>query len=108
MGIEQVVGIFNIFVGLMLVAAFLMMGGGIILWIVRFGVWPSYRDDAIKTMQMAVTILFTLVVLLGVAKFVQNHTATAMYVAGLIIVGVVIFVGVTLFVRGGGDDEAKH
>ncbi|MDB5238136.1 MAG: hypothetical protein JWM46_406 [Candidatus Kaiserbacteria bacterium] len=84
-----VVGVFNIFVGLMLAAAFLLYFGGLVVWFIRLGTWPTYRDEAIEYMQWAVAVLFVLVVLLALVQFVQNHTATAMLVLGFIIVGLV-------------------
>jgi uncharacterized Tic20 family protein len=93
MFIANLVGIFNVFVGLMLVAAFLLMGSGLMLWYLRLGTYPTYRDSAIEQMKWAVTIMFVLVVLLGIAQFVQRHTAEAMMA-----IGVIIAVGIALFV----------
>lgn len=87
--LSSVAGVFNIFVGLMLVAAFLLFFGGLALWGIRLGTFPTHRDQAIRLMQWAVAILFVLVVLLAVAQFVQTHTATAATVLGFVIVALV-------------------
>lgn len=86
---SAVAGVFNIFVGLMLVASFLFFFGGLIMWFIRLGTYPTYRDEAIVYMQWAVAILFILVVLLAAVQFIQDHTATASVILGFVIVGVV-------------------
>lgn len=83
--LPEFVGLFNIFVGLMLVAAFLSMGAGLIVWGVRLGTYPTYRDEGIQLMRLAVTILFVLIVLLALAQFVQKHTAAASFAVGLVV-----------------------
>ena len=90
----QVVGLFNIFVGLMLTVSMLLMGAGILMWGVRLGTWPTYRTEAIGLMEWANSILFTLILLLLVSQFVQQHTAAAVFVLGLIIIGVIAWLAV--------------
>ncbi len=108
MGLETVIALFNIIVGVMLVCAMLLMGGGLMLWYVRLGTYPTYRDRAILIMQWAVAILFVLVVLLGVAQYVQTHMAISMMVIGAIIAAAVAyFVISTLMAGGGGEEEHK-
>ena len=104
--ISQFVGLFNIFVGLLLTLSVLLLGAGAILWVVRLGTWPTYRDDAIALMEWAVGILFTLVLLLLVAQFVQQKTAVAVYILGFIIIGLVIY-GL-IKVNQAGDDEKNE
>ena len=91
--ITQVVGLFNIFVGLMLTLSVLLMGAGILMWIIRLGTWPTYRDEALVLMEWAVGILFTLILLLLLSQFVQQHTAAAVFILGLIIIGVLVWLG---------------
>lgn len=81
--LSKLAGVFNIFVGLMLVAAFLTFFGGLIGWYVRLGAWPSYRDDMIHVMMWAVAIMFVLVVLLALVHFVQVYQAAAAFVFGV-------------------------
>lgn len=92
--LAQAVGLFNIFVGLMLVAAFLLLGGGLIMWLIRLGTFPTYRDEAIRYMEWSVAVLFVLIILLVSVQFVQSHTTQALFVLGIIIVGVFVFFAV--------------
>ncbi len=105
MGLPIVVALFNIVVGLMLVASMLLMGGGLMLWYVRLGTYPTYRDDAIDIMQWGVAILFVLVVLLGVAQYVQTHLAETMLAIGVLIAAAVAYVVVSQMTAGGEDDK---
>ncbi len=108
MGIATVIALFNIVVGLMLVASMLFMGGGLMLWYVRLGTYPTYRDRAIEMMQWAVAILFVLVVLLGVAQYVQTHMAVAIFALGTLIAAAVAYMVATTMLGGGGEEEEKH
>jgi amino acid transporter len=91
MDITTLVGLFNVVVGLMLTASILAMCGGLMLWYIRWGPSPSYRDDAIDIMQWGVAILFVLVVLLYVAQFVQENQALVTMVAVVFIVALVAY-----------------
>lgn len=106
--LSQVSGFFNIMVGLMLVFAFLFFFGGLGMWFVRLGTWPTYRDEAIRLMQWGVVILFVLAALLAIVQFVQKHVAAATFLAGIVIVIGVAWVVVTVSQAKGEDDEKKH
>lgn len=108
MELATIVGLFNIMVGLMLVVSALLMCGGFILWYVRLGTFPSYRDDAINIMQWGVAILFVLVVLLGVAQFVQTHTALVMMLIGALIAAGVVYVIATSVTASNGEHKEEH
>ena len=108
MDLYTVIALFNIVVGLMLVLSFLMMGGGLMLWYVRLGTWPTYRDEAIGYMQWAVSILFVLVVLLGVAQFVQAHKAVSMLAIGAGVAAIVVYFIGTELMSSGGEEEEHH
>jgi hypothetical protein len=108
MDISTIVGLFNIIVGLMLVAALLLMGGGLMLWYVRLGVHPSYRDDAIDLMQWSVAILFVLVVLLWVAQWVQTHKALSMMIIVAAVAALVVYFVATQVLAGSGAEEDEH
>ncbi len=82
----QVLGVFNLLVGLMLVASILFFVGGFIMYLVRLGTWPTYRDEAIDVMAWGVSILFTLIVLLAIQQFLARHIFVAVSGAALIIV----------------------
>lgn len=105
MDLSTVTALFNIVVGLMLVAAFLAMAGGLMMWYVRLGTWPTYRDEAIGVMQWGVAILFVLVVLLGVAQYVQTHMAISMMALGAVVAAVAVYVVATTMMEGGGEKE---
>lgn len=68
--ISQMIGLFNILVGLMLVSAFLAMCGGFIVYLVRMG--NNNRDEGLNYMMWGVTILFVLIILLAVVQLVQH------------------------------------
>jgi len=103
-GLSQTAGLFNIMVGLMLVAAFLLFFGGLGMWFARLGTWPTYRDEGISLMQWGVGVLFVLAILLAVVQFVQKHAALAAF-----LVGVVIVIGVAILLakaqQAGGEDN---
>lgn len=94
--LSQVAGVFNIIVGLMLVAAFLLFFGGLAMWFSRLGTYPTNRDEAIKLMQWGVVVLFVLAVFLALSQFVQKHAAAAAFVAGIVIVAAGIWVVFTV------------
>jgi hypothetical protein len=108
MDLSIVVALFNIVVGLMLVAAMLFMGGGLMLWYVRLGTYPTYRDEAIGMMEWACAILFVLVVLLGVAQYVQTHMAIAMMIVGVVIFALIAYFVATTLMASGGEEEEHH
>ena len=101
-------GIFNILVGLMLVAAFLIYFGALIGWYVRRGSWPSYRDEMIHYMQWAVVIMFVLVVLLILVNFVQVHQAAAAFVFGVILFLAIVWVIMTAVTAKPKKDADEH
>ena len=88
----QVIGLFNIFVGLMLTVALFTYGLGFFLWLCRLGTWPTYRTEAIKIMEWSVVPLFVLVVLLAIVQFFQYHPKEAGYVVSVIVAIVIIWI----------------
>lgn len=109
LALNQVLGFFNIVVGLFLTAAIVSFGAGLTLYWTRYGTWP--REDAFPFMTFGITILFVLSVLLAIIHFLVQNTSTALY-----IIAVVIFIclaGIILFLMkaGGGDkkdDKGGH
>ncbi len=104
MPLSTVIALFNIVVGLMVVASVLLMVGGLGLWYVRLGTYPTHRDTAINMMKWAVSILFVLVVLLSVAQYVQTHMAVSLIAIALIAVAGVVYY-VAAHSSSGADDE---
>ncbi len=103
----QAIGIFNVFVGLMLTVALFTYGWGFILWFCRLGTWPSYRTEAVKIMEWSVVILFVLVVLMAIVQFFQNHPRQATYLLSLIVGVIVIAVIVYLAAHSGGGEKKE-
>ena len=101
----QAIGLFNIFVGIMLTVALFTYGLGFILWLCRLGTWPTYRTEAIKIMEWSVVILFVLVVLLAIVQFFQNHRQAATWVVSIIIGIFIIWVIVYLAAHSGGGKK---
>lgn len=103
--LSQIAGLFNIMVGLLLVAAFLFFFGGLGMWFTRLGTSPTYRDEAISLMQWGVVILFVLAVFLALSQFVQNHAAAAAFMVGVVIVGLGIWLVLTVAAAKKADDD---
>jgi hypothetical protein len=85
MFLTQAVGVFNIFVGLMLVVAFLLYFGALVGWAIRLGIYPGYRDEMIELMMWGNVVLFVLIVLLALVHFIQAYQAAAAFAVGLLI-----------------------
>ena len=77
-------GLFNILVGLMLVAAFLIFFGGLIGYLSRLGL--EGRQDGLQAMYWGVTILLVLIILLAIVHFLQFHPAVVFGIIGALIV----------------------
>ena len=106
--VSQLAGLFYIIVGLTLVVAFLLMVGGTVMWIIRFGTSNNYRDTAIHLMEWGVATLFTLILVLGVVEFVQTHTSATLYILGVAIILLVIWIVATSgLLSGGGEKEEE-
>ena len=108
-GLSLFAGLFNIFVGLMLVAAVLLFFGGLIGWYLRRGPNPSNRDEMIRILQWSVAILFVLVVMLGAIRFVQTYQAAAVFMLGIaIFIGAAWLVMTVVASAPKKEDEKKH
>ena len=70
MTLSEFVGIFNIFVGVLLVVALLLFIGGFIQYLVRLG--TERRADGLAYMKKGITILFVLVILLAIVQLIQR------------------------------------
>ena len=77
-------GLFNIFVGLMIVASILIFGAGLITWMVRIG--TIARVEGIRVMEWGVVILFVLLVLLAIVQFFQRNSWVATFFISLVII----------------------
>jgi len=106
--VSKIVGIFNIFVGAMLTVALLLYGVGFIMWWIRLGSWPSYRTGAIRVLEWAVAVLFTLVVLLAIVQFFQKHPHAATYVISAIVIVLIVWVVLYIAANSGGGKEKEE
>ena len=106
--LTKAVGVFNVFVGLMLTAAILTFGTGFVVWIIRLGTWPTYRTEAIKIMEWGVVILFVLVVLLMIVQFFQNHARAATYIVSTIVLILLAFVIIRMAAAKSEKKEEEH
>ncbi len=105
--ISQAVGLFNVFVGLMLTAALLTYGVGMVVWWVRLGTWPTYRTEAIKIMEWSVVMLLVLVVLLAIVQFFQNHPRAAGYTVSIVVLVLIVW-AILVMAAKGGKKEKEH
>jgi len=103
--VTKALGVFNVFVGLMLTAALLIYGVGFVVWLVRLGTWPTYRTEGIKIMEWAVVVLFVLVVLLAIVQFLQYHPRQAGIVGSFIVAILIVWMIVYLATHSGGGKK---
>ena len=85
----QLLTFFNLLAGTMLTISLVLFIGGFILYIVRLGTWPTYREEAIEIMKWGVSVLFTLILLLAVQQFLLRHLTVAVTIGAILIMGVV-------------------
>ncbi len=74
----------NTFVGIYLTIILLTLGTGLFLYFGRLGTWPSNRDEAIIVFEWTVVMLFTLVVIVAVAQFIERDPQFAMRILGFV------------------------
>lgn len=92
----EVARFFNIFAGLMLATSLVIYTFGLVVYFTRLGTWPNHRDQAIRILEVAVGILFVLIVLLALVQFFASHTKIALWIlSGITILG---FVGMVLYI----------
>ena len=103
LSISQVAGLFNIFVGLMLTAAFLSYGGGFIVYLASIG--TIRRSKGIDLMAQGTVILFVLVVLLAIVQYFQRHPAIGAMIVSAIIVVLIIWAILSV---AGESEEKEH
>ena len=87
----QVLGVFNLFVGLFLVATLLVFASGVFVYFVRLGTWPTHRDTAIEVMEWGISMLFILIVILGIVQFFQRYPGIALPLFAFVIIVIVGF-----------------
>lgn len=91
LALSQALGLFHIVVGLILAGILLVFAAGLVVYVARFNTWPSYRDAAIRVMEWAVVMLFTLIVALSIIKAIQFHGEIALPILASLVIIVVVF-----------------
>ena len=87
----QVLAVFNLFAGVILTLSLVLFLGGFIVYLVRLGTWPTYREEAIHIMQWGVSILFVLIVVLGIQQALMRHLLVAVSIGALILIYLVFW-----------------
>jgi hypothetical protein len=107
LSLPQIVGLFHIVTGLLLVCTLGIFAVGFGMYIARLNTWPSYRDTAIKVLIWAVTMLFILILFVALVQFIQRHTALAFSIIGVVAILAVIILIAKMAKGGGEGGEAK-
>lgn len=102
----EIFGLFNIFVGLMLVGAILAFVTGLIVWVVRLGIVG--RSEGIRIMEWGVVTLFVLVVLLAIEQYFVSHPAAITVLFAVVIALFVGYVVIHVIKGGGGEKKEEH
>lgn len=103
--LQDALGLFNIFVGVMIVMAIILFFGGVITWAVRLG--TIYRHEGIRLMEWGVAVLFVVLVLLAIVKYLILHPH-ALTIVVSIAVGLFIAWVVFEVMRSGGAAKEEH
>jgi small-conductance mechanosensitive channel len=103
--VADALGLFNIFVGIMLVMAIIFFVGGLITWAVRLGTLG--RHEGIRLMEWGVAILFVLLILLAIVKYLVIHPS-ALAIVVSIVVGLFICWIIFEVVRAGGAKKKEE
>ncbi len=101
--VAQAFGFFNILVGLMLVAGLLLFFGGFIAYLTRLGL--ENRLQGLMYMYWGLSILFVLIVLLGLVHYLQFHPTVVFTILAVIAVGFMAWAAIQISQQSGEDDE---
>lgn len=91
-------GFLNVFVGIFLTLAIILYGAAFIIYVTRFGC-PN-RMESLDLIEWALSILFVLIVVLGIVQYFQRHPANMLYIIGTIVF--VLAVGLIIYAYSGG------
>ncbi len=91
--VSAFLGLLNVVAGVMVVAALLAFIGGFIRYLVLLG--TDRRDMGLKLMLWGVTILFVLVIILGIVNILQGPISFIIGIGVIVFLAVVIAVAVT-------------
>ena len=101
MTLVQFFGFLNVFVGLFLTLALILYGAAVIIYATRFGC-PN-RMESLDLIEWGLTILFILIVVLGIVQYFQSHPANMMYIIGVIVF--LLIVGLIIYAYSGGEKK---
>jgi hypothetical protein len=90
--ISILLGLFNVFAGVMVVASFLAFMGGFVRYLVLLG--TERRKEGLVLMVWGIVILFVLVVLLAIVNFLQGPLFFILAAAAAIFVCIVIVLSI--------------
>ena len=82
--VSEGVGLLNILAGLMLVCALLFYFGGLVAYLTRLGL--DGRTQGLGYMNWGVGVLFVLVILLGIIRFIQFHQGAVLTLVAVLVV----------------------
>jgi uncharacterized membrane protein len=82
--LSSMFGLINIVAGLMLVASILIFFGGLVGYLSRLGL--ESRIQGLTYMYRGVSILFVLIVMLAIVRYVQEHPERLMMAIAVVIV----------------------
>ena len=88
----QILALFHVATGILLTFTLLVFASGVFVYYARLGTWPSHRDNAIKVLEWAVSLLFVLVVLLALLRYFQVYTKITLIIFSVILIIVIAVV----------------
>ncbi|MDO8522161.1 MAG: hypothetical protein Q7S08_02650 [bacterium] len=97
-------GFLNIFVGLFLTLALILYGAAVIVYFTRYG--TPHRDESLKLVEVGLTILFILIVMLGIVQYFQSHPGNMAYIIGTIVF--VLVIGLVIYAYSGGKEKKEQ
>mgnify|MGYP001576665480 FL=1 len=101
MTLVQFFGFLNIFIGIFLTLALILYGAAVIIYFTRFG--NPNRAESLDLVELGLTILFILIVVLGVVQYFQRHPANMAYIIGTIVF--LLVVGLIIYAYSGGEKK---
>ena len=103
----QILQLFNICIGVLLVATLGVFVSSVFVYAVRFDTWPNHRDAAIKSMEWSVVMLFVLIILVGILQAFERYTATASFILAFLVIIIILSLIVRVGVSSGGKAEGE-
>lgn len=101
-------GFLNVLIGIFLTLAIILYGAAVIVYFTRYG--TPHRMESLDLVEVALSILFILIVLLGIVQYFQSHPVNMVYIIGTIIF--VLVIGFIIYAYSGGekkeDGPARH